>query len=132
MTESNFDSPIASSLKGTEDASAPLKRIPTSELPRCTRPSCGGLLRPGVVWFGESIPLLDDIEELISKCDLLLVLGTSSTVSPANAFAGQVLYNGGTVAVFNLEKTQEEHDGSLYFQGPVEETLSEAFGYDGP
>ncbi|KAF7348659.1 NAD-dependent histone deacetylase silent information regulator Sir2 [Mycena venus] len=36
------------------DAKFPLKSIPIEDLPRC--PDCGGLLRPNVVWFGESLP----------------------------------------------------------------------------
>jgi NAD-dependent deacetylase sirtuin 5 len=52
--------------------------IPVEDLPKCT--SCGSLARPGVVWFGESIPLLSQIDDLVSQADLCLVVGTSSTV----------------------------------------------------
>ena len=113
---------------------SPLKQIPLSDLPRCQRSTCGGLLRPGVVWFGESIPLLDDIEMLLAECDMLLVLGTSSTVYPAAGFADRVWANGGTVAVFNTERSGEEETHSerwFFFHGPVEETLAEAVGYEG-
>jgi len=46
-----------------------------------------GLLRPGVVWFGETLPE-DTIEEVDSwidqgKIDLMLVIGTTATVYPA-------------------------------------------------
>lgn len=53
--------------------------------PHC---ACGALLRPGVVWFGESLP-----EEAVSRAvgaiqsaDLLLVIGTSGVVYPAAGF----------------------------------------------
>lgn len=53
--------------------------------PRC---ECGALLRPGVVWFGESLP-----EEAVARAvaaiqatDLLLVIGTSGVVYPAAGF----------------------------------------------
>lgn len=80
-----------------------------------------GLLRPAVVWFGESIPLLGSIEDLIERCDLLLVLGTSSTVYPAAGFASQVKRQGGKVAVFNVEAGEGQADWD--FVGKVEETL---------
>lgn len=53
------------------------------EIPTC--PSCGGLLRPGVVWFGEAIPdaALDASFAAASDCDLFMSVGTSSTVYPA-------------------------------------------------
>jgi len=60
---------------GSKEAEVP---IPLKELPRCA--ACGSLARPGVVWFGESIPLLPQIDELVSKADLCLVVGTSSVV----------------------------------------------------
>lgn len=41
---------------------------------------CGSLLRPEVVWFGEVPPSMGEIARRMSKCDLLLVVGTSSTV----------------------------------------------------
>jgi len=50
--------------------------------PRC---ACGGLRRPGVVWFGESLPgeALTRAQEAVSTCDLLLSVGTSGLVYPA-------------------------------------------------
>jgi NAD-dependent deacetylase len=56
----------------------------TGELPpRC--PRCGGLLRPGVVWFGESVPReeLSRAEGAVTSADVLLSIGTSSLVHPA-------------------------------------------------
>lgn len=52
------------------------------QLPRCSKDGCGGLLRPGVVWFGEVPEHLNQIEDYLAHCDLLLVIGTSSQVSP--------------------------------------------------
>lgn len=51
--------------------------------PRCKH--CQGLIRPGVVWFGESLPLevWQRTESLIAQCDVLLVVGTSGVVYPA-------------------------------------------------
>ena len=51
------------------------------DLPKC--PKCSSLLRPDVVWFGESVPLFEDACELVSQADFLLVVGTSLAVMPA-------------------------------------------------
>lgn len=50
------------------------------ELPRCKL--CNGLLRPHVVWFGETLSreTLDRTDDALQDCDLLLVAGTSSVV----------------------------------------------------
>jgi NAD-dependent deacetylase len=55
-----------------------------SEVGRC---SCGARLRPHIVFFGE-IPLeMDRIQHEISRCSLMLVIGTSGNVYPAANFA---------------------------------------------
>lgn len=85
--KANHDSPICAALKdkGAPDPKAEEASIPEKDLPRCNEPNCNGLLRPYVVWFGESLheeDLLKTHEEL-NKCDLCLVVGTSSVVYPA-------------------------------------------------
>ena len=51
--------------------------------PRCVH--CGGPLRPGVVWFGESLPedAWESASHAVCHCDLLVVIGTSGLVHPA-------------------------------------------------
>ena len=51
--------------------------------PHCT--VCDGLVRPGVVWFGESLPTepWDRALAAVAACDVLLVVGTSGVVYPA-------------------------------------------------
>lgn len=51
--------------------------------PECQE--CGGLVRPGVVWFNELLPanILNRALESSSSCDLLIVVGTSGVVYPA-------------------------------------------------
>jgi len=43
----------------------------------------GGQLRPDVVWFGESVPLMTDAALVASSADILIVVGTSLVVYPA-------------------------------------------------
>ena len=80
--EPNVASPICESLRGTEymvEKGVLDPEIPASTLPRCSK--CNALARPGVVWFGETIPALKAIDALVARADLCLVVGTSSMVS---------------------------------------------------
>ncbi|CAE6407678.1 unnamed protein product [Rhizoctonia solani] len=135
-------SPICPALAGTELRTEAVmddagKRVPEAEispndLPRCGKDGCGGLLRPGVVWFGESIPRLNAIESLVEEADMCLVVGTSSVVYPAAGFADVVQDNGGKVAVFNIEASQGDQNADFLFLGPCEKTLGEALGIEVP
>ncbi|KDQ18726.1 hypothetical protein BOTBODRAFT_29100 [Botryobasidium botryosum FD-172 SS1] len=120
----NHDSPICASLEGTDLAESE-RQIPIEELPRCTE--CGGLLRPGVVWFGETPHDMDEIQEVVDEADLALIVGTSSTVYPAAGYANDVEHNGGKVAVFNLDRSRDDEYADFLFLGPCEKTLPHAF-----
>jgi NAD-dependent deacetylase len=80
-------------------------RIPLPELPACE--SCGALLRPHVVWFGEMLEprILNAAYDAIGRCDLMIVVGTSGTVQPAASMGVQAKRNGASVAEINLEPT---------------------------
>lgn len=56
---------------------------PLGDAPEC--PKCHGLLRPDIVWFGESLPdaVWDAAMMAAYQCDVLLVVGTSAVVHPA-------------------------------------------------
>jgi NAD-dependent deacetylase len=45
--------------------------------------SCGGVMKPDIVFYGEQVHRYSEAEEAVKECDLLLVLGTSLTVYPA-------------------------------------------------
>ena len=89
----------------------PLKSIP----PKC---DCGAVLRPDVVWFGESIPsyALDLSFNILEQCDTLIVVGTSGVVYPVASFPQTVKDNGGYVVEVNVEPTPISAiaDASLY------------------
>lgn len=65
---------------------------------------CGGLFRPGVVWFGESLPAREWglAAQAAARADVKLVIGTSAIVQPAASLA---LGNGAWVAEINPEET---------------------------
>jgi len=78
----------------------PLTTIP----PRC---DCGTILRPDVVWFGESIPTawLEKSFQVMELCDTLIVAGTSGVVYPVASFPQTVKSNGGFVIEINMDST---------------------------
>lgn len=68
------------------DDLAPIDATSIDTLPHC--PDCQRLLRPDVVWFGESLPMnaLLRAEEAAGKADACLVVGTAGAVYPAAGF----------------------------------------------
>lgn len=95
-----------------EDRATALPEIP----PRC---SCGGLLRPDVVWFGEPLPeeLFARAVAAVEACDLLLVVGTSGVVQPAASFAGSALARGVPVVEINLDPTPLSGHATISIRG---------------
>ena len=76
---------------------------------------CGNILRPNVVWFGEPLP--QDIwkEAMIhaSKCDVIVIVGTSLVVSPANTLPLYAKQNNAFLLELNPEETMMSHDMDL-------------------
>ena len=70
-------------------------------VPLC--PRCQFPLKPNVVLFGEPVRDFDKIEMFISRCDLLLVAGTSAQVFPAAGIPHSVKQRGGVIFEFNQE-----------------------------
>ena len=126
--EENRDSPICQALKGRgkPEPHNPDAEIPAEKLPRCK--TCKGLLRPHVVWFGESLDssVLSAVDKAIKACDLCLIVGTSSVVYPAAMFAPRVASRGITVAEFNLEETLATMNFKYHFLGPAGTTVTQA------
>lgn len=71
--------PALSNIIKEVESNQPERSLSKAELPKCEQ--CDGLLRPNVVWFGETPKHLNTIYPLLEKTDLMLVIGTSSTVS---------------------------------------------------
>lgn len=69
---------------------------------------CGGFLRPSVVLFGEMLPedAIEQAWQAAQKADLLIVLGSSLQVSPANQLPLVAKRNGAKVVIVNWEPTE--------------------------
>jgi NAD-dependent deacetylase len=102
-----------------EDRSAPLAALP----PAC--PACGGLARPGVVWFGESIDpeILERASTAAASADVLLSIGTSSLVFPAAGLLHHARRAGAFTAEINPGATGASGDVDLAIAAPAEHAL---------
>ncbi len=56
-------------------------RVEQERVPRCGR-SCGGLIKPDVVFFGEAVQGMEQASDEVMQADLMLVLGSSLAVYP--------------------------------------------------
>ena len=105
-----------------EGRRVPNHEVPLAEIPpRC---ECGALLRPDVVWFGETLPgdIIEAAWRAAAAADVMLVVGTSSIVYPAAALPLVALRHGGRVVEFNVEPTDLSRYSELVL-GPAAETL---------
>ena len=81
---------------------------------------CGNVLRPDVVWFGESLPqeIWQQAVTHASKCDVMIVVGTSLAVSPANTLSIYAKQNNATLIEINPEETIMSSDMNLSIRSP--------------
>ena len=92
------------------DEARPVECDAEALVPTC--PSCGALVRPGVVWFGEAIPedALDRSFAAVSDCDIFLSIGTSSLVYPAAGLADLARQHGAVTIEVNPEPSRSDFD----------------------
>lgn len=97
----------------------------TESVPRCE--VCGGLLRPDVVWFGESLPRdqLEAAVEAARTCEVFFSIGTSGVVQPAASLAHAARNRGAVVVEINAEPTPLTSKVSYYIEGKSGEILPE-------
>jgi NAD-dependent deacetylase len=86
--------------------------VESVEPPRC---SCGGLIRPEVVWFGEALPseAWDRSVDAVTTADVAIVVGTSAVVYPAAGLPELALASGIPVIEVNPERTPLSDSASI-------------------
>ncbi len=100
------------------DTTVPHERLP----PLC--PHCGEIVRPGVVWFGESLNPEDvSAASAAAKCDVFLTIGTSAVVYPAAGLVHQAKRHGATTIEINVDHTDASGVVDLAVKGKAEEIL---------
>jgi NAD-dependent deacetylase len=102
-----------------EDRTTPLPEIP----PHCA--DCGALLRPDVVWYGES--LAEDVLEAAftasTSCDVILVIGTSAFVQPAATLPLIAIQNEAALVEINPQPTPLSDYADLTLRQPAAQAL---------
>lgn len=68
--------------------------------------SCGGPMRPHVVWFGEMPLQLQEIYDALESCDVFAAIGTSGNVYPAAGFVAVAAEAGAHTVEINLEPSE--------------------------
>ena len=104
------------------------RRVPLPIPPRCGQ--CDGLLRPGVVWFGEGIPprAHEEAVDAAASCRVLLVIGTAGAVYPAAGLVDLARSRGAFVAEFNLEPSGITDRAHLFVPGSAADTVPGLLG----
>lgn len=94
--------------------------------PRC---ACGGIERPGVVWFGESLPpkVWAEAEKAARESDLFFVIGTSAQVYPAAGLVELAKRAGAKVVEINIAETPVSEMADASLRGAAAEILPELF-----
>lgn len=92
-------------------------------VPSCKE--CGGIVKPDVVLYGESLDdeVIQKSVKAIAEADLLLIGGTSLTVQPAAHFV--TYYQGDKTVLLNASSTAYDHRADLLITEPIGAVLAE-------
>jgi len=97
--------------------------------PRC--PACGSIIRPDVVLFNEQLPAeaLNKAFRCSMECDLMLVLGSSLTVTPAAYLPETAKSHEAKVIILNMEPTAMDYIADAIIFGKLGEVLPKVVSY---
>jgi NAD-dependent deacetylase len=100
-----------------------VSKLEDAEAPFCD--SCGAVLKPDVVFFGELLPAgaVERAFELARQARLLLVVGSSLEVHPVAALPEETLLAGGRLAIVNKGPTPYDERADLKLEGSAGEVL---------
>jgi len=106
----------------------PFERV-VAELQRASAPpcpSCGEILKPDVVMFGELLPSaqIERAADLARGAGVLLVVGSSLEVHPVAGLADETMGAGGSLAIVNRGPTPYDHQATVRIDGGAGETLT--------
>ncbi len=80
----------------------------------------GSQLRPHIVFFGEAVPKIERAIDLVSKADILLIIGTSLSVYPAAGLYRYASFDS-KIYIINPEKLDVDNDRIIQIQATATE-----------
>jgi len=91
--------------------------------PKC---ECGGRIRPSVIKFNEELPKLELelSKQHLKSADVLCVIGTSLSVTPASQFPGWAKQQGAKLIFINKDKTVYDYQADLLFHNSAGKVLT--------
>jgi NAD-dependent deacetylase len=97
---------------------------PKGSVPLC---SCGGTIRPDVVWFGEMLPeeAWESAVSATQETEVFLSIGTSAIVYPAASLPMMAKRSGALLVEINPDPTSLTDSADWFLQGPSGELLPE-------
>lgn len=98
--------------------------------PSCA--SCGGVLKPDIVYFGEPLPRVAMRRAVVAAqtCEVFVAIGTTLSVYPVASLAGVALDAGASLIIVNAEPTEYDRYASELIREPIDEavpTLAERY-----
>ena len=98
-------------------------QIQDFNVPTCL--SCGGILKPQVVFFGDSVPkkTVWSIFDRLDECDAVLVIGTSLEVYSSYRFVRAAWEQNKPIAILNIGPTRANRLTALKFSAVCGEVL---------
>ena len=113
------------SVEFTPDGDAEIEATADFRIPPC--PSCGGILKPDVVFFGESVPTerVASTMDQLDRADALLVAGSSLTVNSGMRFARSANKAGKPIVIVNVGPTKADEIALAKIEAPTSIALEE-------
>jgi NAD-dependent deacetylase len=92
-------------------------------VPHC--PQCGNVLKPNVILFGEQLPaaVMQEAQRYASRCDVMLVAGSSLEVAPVSDLPHLAQRRGARVILVNLQPTHMDAQADALFHADVVDIL---------
>jgi NAD-dependent SIR2 family protein deacetylase len=113
------------SVEFTPDGDAEVEAASDFRIPPCT--GCGGILKPDVVFFGESVPTerVASTMEQLERAEALLVAGSSLTVNSGMRFARAANKAGKPIVIVNVGPTKADEIALAKIEAPTSVALEE-------
>ena len=89
----------------------------------CPHCQVAGMMKPNIVFFGENLLCMNEVDRLLRSCDLFVSIGTSGVVYPAAGFVQTAKYYGADTIEFTLETTANNYLFDRHVHGPAGQTF---------